>query len=59
MNISKFFIERPVFSAVLSGFILIAGLISLFRLPISEYPEVVGPPRPERGPQTPAPPQRI
>jgi hydrophobe/amphiphile efflux-1 (HAE1) family protein len=43
MNISKFFIERPVFAAVLSGFILIAGLISLFRLPISEYPEVVPP----------------
>jgi hydrophobe/amphiphile efflux-1 (HAE1) family protein len=43
MNISKFFIERPVFSAVLSGFILIAGLMSLFRLPISEYPEVVPP----------------
>ncbi|MET0282618.1 MAG: multidrug efflux RND transporter permease subunit [Steroidobacteraceae bacterium] len=43
MNISKFFIERPVFSAVLSGFILIAGLISLFKLPISEYPEVVPP----------------
>jgi hydrophobe/amphiphile efflux-1 (HAE1) family protein len=43
VNISKFFIERPVFSAVLSGFILIAGLISLFKLPISEYPEVVPP----------------
>src|SRR5689334_24566259 len=43
MNISKFFIERPVFAAVLSGFILIAGLISMFKLPISEYPEVVPP----------------
>ena len=43
MNISKFFIERPVFAAVLSGFILIAGAISLFRLPVSEYPEVVPP----------------
>src|SRR6187399_47739 len=43
MNISKFFIERPVFAAVLSGFILIAGAISLFKLPISEYPEVVPP----------------
>jgi hydrophobe/amphiphile efflux-1 (HAE1) family protein len=43
VNISKFFIERPVFSGVLSGFILIAGLISLSRLPISEYPEVVPP----------------
>jgi hydrophobe/amphiphile efflux-1 (HAE1) family protein len=43
VNISKFFIERPVFSAVLSGFILIMGLMSMFRLPISEYPEVVPP----------------
>ncbi|HXC60462.1 MAG TPA: multidrug efflux RND transporter permease subunit [Steroidobacteraceae bacterium] len=43
MNISKFFIERPVFAAVLSGFILIAGAISLFKLPVSEYPEVVPP----------------
>jgi multidrug efflux pump len=43
MNISKFFIERPVFAAVLSAFITIAGAISLFRLPISEYPEVVPP----------------
>jgi len=43
MNISKFFIERPVFSAVLSGFILIAGLMALFKLPVSEYPEVVPP----------------
>jgi hydrophobe/amphiphile efflux-1 (HAE1) family protein len=43
MNISKFFIERPVFAAVLSAFITIAGAISLFRLPVSEYPEVVPP----------------
>src|SRR6187431_673723 len=43
MNISKFFIERPVFAAVLSAFITIAGAISLFKLPISEYPEVVPP----------------
>ncbi|MET0292136.1 MAG: multidrug efflux RND transporter permease subunit [Steroidobacteraceae bacterium] len=43
MNFSRFFIERPVFAAVLSGFILIAGAISLFKLPISEYPEVVPP----------------
>jgi multidrug efflux pump len=43
MNFSKFFIERPVFSAVLSGFVLTAGLLSLLRLPVSEYPEVVPP----------------
>jgi multidrug efflux pump len=43
MNISKFFIDRPIFAAVLSIVIFIAGLISMFGLPISEYPEVVPP----------------
>ena len=43
MNFSKFFISRPIFAAVLSLLILIAGAISLFQLPISEYPEVVPP----------------
>ncbi len=43
MNFSKFFISRPIFAAVLSLLILIAGSISLFQLPISEYPEVVPP----------------
>jgi len=36
-------VDRPIFAAVLSIFIFIAGLISIFRLPISEYPEVVPP----------------
>ncbi len=43
MNISKFFIDRPIFAGVLSALILLAGILSLFRLPISEYPEVVPP----------------
>src|SRR6202162_659015 len=43
MNISRFFIERPIFAAMLSALILLAGLISLPGLPISEYPEVVPP----------------
>jgi multidrug efflux pump len=43
MNISKFFIDRPIFAGVLSILILLAGVISLFQLPISEYPEVVPP----------------
>ena len=43
MNLSQFFISRPVFAGVLSALILIAGLISLPNLPISEYPEVVPP----------------
>jgi multidrug efflux pump len=43
MNISKFFIDRPIFAGVLSVLILLAGVIAMFKLPISEYPEVVPP----------------
>ena len=43
MNISRFFVDRPIFAGVLSLLIFIAGLISLFQLPVSEYPEVVPP----------------
>ncbi|HEX5683131.1 MAG TPA: efflux RND transporter permease subunit [Ideonella sp.] len=43
MNLSKFFIDRPIFAGVLSLLMLIAGLIALKALPISEYPEVVPP----------------
>ncbi|MDR5857550.1 efflux RND transporter permease subunit [Caballeronia sp. LZ062] len=43
MNISKFFIDRPIFAGVLSVIVLLAGIIAMFRLPISEYPEVVPP----------------
>ena len=43
MNFSKFFIDRPIFAGVLSLLILIAGLVALRGLPISEYPEVAPP----------------
>jgi hydrophobe/amphiphile efflux-1 (HAE1) family protein len=43
MKLSDFFIERPIFAGVISTFITIAGLLALFKLPISEYPEVVPP----------------
>ncbi|HEY0062939.1 MAG TPA: efflux RND transporter permease subunit [Telluria sp.] len=43
MNFSKFFIDRPIFAAVLSIIIFVAGLLSIFKLPISEYPDVVPP----------------
>jgi len=43
MNISRFFIDRPIFAGVLSVVVFLAGFISLFQLPISEYPEVVPP----------------
>src|SRR6478735_914727 len=43
MKFSSYFIDRPVFASVLSAFILIAGAISLTKLPVGEYPEVVPP----------------
>ncbi|GGF57357.1 multidrug efflux RND transporter permease subunit [Azorhizobium oxalatiphilum] len=43
MNLSKFFIDRPIFAAVISVVIFLAGLIALRVMPISEYPEVVPP----------------
>ncbi|GAB3364937.1 efflux RND transporter permease subunit [Lysobacter rhizosphaerae] len=43
MDFSKFFIDRPIFAAVLSIIIFAAGLIAIPLLPISEYPEVVPP----------------
>src|SRR5476649_867055 len=43
MNISRFFVDKPIFAAVLSIIIFVAGLISIFMLPISEYPDVVPP----------------
>lgn len=43
MKLSDFFIDRPIFAAVLSAFITIGGAIALFKLPISEYPEVAPP----------------
>src|SRR5215210_543580 len=43
MQLSRFFIDRPIFAAVLSIVIFLAGGIAMFGLPISEYPEVVPP----------------
>jgi len=40
---SRFFIDRPILAAVLSIFILIAGLASMGNLPISQYPEIAPP----------------
>ncbi len=42
-NLSKFFIDRPRFAAVLSILIFVAGALAVWKLPISEYPEVVPP----------------
>jgi hydrophobic/amphiphilic exporter-1 (mainly G- bacteria), HAE1 family len=41
--ISKFFIERPVLANVLAIVFVLIGGVSLFRLPIAQYPNVVPP----------------
>ena len=42
-NIAQFFVNRPIMAAVLSLLFVITGSIAVFKLPISEYPEVVPP----------------
>lgn len=43
MKLIRFFIDRPIFASVISILIFLAGLVSVFQLPISEYPEVSPP----------------
>ena len=43
MDFSRFFIDRPIFAAVLSILIFVTGVIAIPLLPISEYPDVVPP----------------
>src|SRR5918993_1540364 len=40
---SRFFIDRPIFAAVLTIFIVIAGLAAMRALPIAQYPEIAPP----------------
>ena len=43
MKFARFFIDRPIFAAVLSILIFLVGAIAMWQLPISQYPEVVPP----------------
>jgi multidrug efflux pump len=43
MRFARFFIDRPIFAAVLSLVITVSGALALLRLPISEYPSVIPP----------------
>ena len=40
---SKFFINRPIFSTVLSLLISLAGIVSITMLPIEQYPDLTPP----------------
>ena len=39
----SFFIDRPVFSAVISIVIVIVGIIGLTMLPVDQYPQITPP----------------
>ncbi|PSH65377.1 efflux RND transporter permease subunit [Phyllobacterium sophorae] len=41
--ISKFFIERPVLANVIAILMVVIGFVSLYQLPVAQYPNVVPP----------------
>ena len=43
MVLSRFFIDRPIFAAVMSIFLVLAGVLSMRILPIAQYPEIAPP----------------
>ncbi|HML12118.1 MAG TPA: multidrug efflux RND transporter permease subunit [Xanthobacteraceae bacterium] len=43
MRVSHFFIDRPIFAAVVSIVFVIIGGVAFFRLPIAQYPEIAPP----------------
>jgi multidrug efflux pump len=43
MNISHFFIDRPIFAAVISIIITLIGAVAYLSLPVSQYPEIAPP----------------
>ena len=40
---SRFFVDRPIFAAVLSIFVTLGGFIALFTLPVAQYPDIAPP----------------
>jgi multidrug efflux pump len=43
MNISHFFIDRPIFAAVISIIITLVGGVAYFALPVAQYPDIAPP----------------
>jgi multidrug efflux pump subunit AcrB len=43
MRLSHFFIDRPIFAAVVSIIFVIVGAVSVGRLPVAQYPEIAPP----------------
>jgi multidrug efflux pump len=40
---TRFFIDRPIFSTVISVVFVLAGGVAVFTLPVAQYPEVTPP----------------
>ena len=40
---ARFFIDRPIFAWVIAIIIMGLGVLSVLRLPISQYPSIAGP----------------
>src|SRR5712672_2671109 len=43
MNMSHFFVDRPIFATVLSVFVILIGAAAYFTLPVAQYPEIAPP----------------
>ena len=43
MNISRFFIDRPIFAGVIAVVITLIGIFAYPLLPLSQYPEIAPP----------------
>jgi len=43
MNLSHFFIDRPIFASVISCLILLGGAVMYFMLPVEQFPNIVPP----------------
>lgn len=41
--LSKFFIDRPIFATVIAILMVIAGLLTVYTLPVSQYPDITPP----------------
>src|SRR5216683_1689596 len=43
MNLSHFFVDRPIFATVLAVFVTIVGAAAYFTLPVAQYPDIAPP----------------
>src|SRR3954452_23437374 len=43
MRFAHFFVDRPIFAAVVSIFIVVVGLVTLVQLPVAQYPSIAPP----------------